>query len=337
MWARWVLGGMAAGFGWAVLELAGAAYERGSGYPEWSSLRADRAGTKVLHDSLRKLPGWRVERHFASNAKIPAMPGTVLLFNQEPEELERLTGTVERLTAGGARVVVGVPEQQRFVGKGERREAPAREWLGLRWTPRRTGEYIGGRYRETTRWEWEGVGDGTWWSGAGYAERTLGQGSVVVLDGGELRSGALREQRNGTRLLRLLGPERRVTFVESALGVKEPGGIMTLVRRAGWTPALLLLVAAAGLHLWRSVTPLLPEREDRTRREEPGGGAAAMAQLLRKHVGRGELLATCRREWKRAGGLLPRWQRQREWEAGTGGVVEEYRRMQEFVRERPEL
>ena len=89
--------------------------------------------------------------------------------------------------------------------------------------------------------------------------------------------------------------------------------------------------------MWRSVTPLLPEREDRTRREEPGGGAAAMAQLLRKHVGRGELLATCRREWKRAGGLLPRWQRQREWEAGTGGVVEEYRRMQEFVRERPEL
>jgi hypothetical protein len=112
---------------------------------------------------------------------------------------------------------------------------------------------------------------------------------------------------------------------------------MTLVRRAGWTPSLLLLVAAAGLYLWRSVTPLLPEREDRTRREEPGGGAAAMAQLLRKHVGRGELLATCRREWKRAGGLLPRWQRQREWEAGTGGVVEEYRRMQEFVRERPEL
>jgi hypothetical protein len=62
-----------------------------------------------------------------------------------------------------------------------------------------------------------------------------------------------------------------------------------------------------------------------------------MAQLLRKHVGPGELLATCRQEWSRAEGLLPRWQRERKWAVGTGGGVEEYRRMQELVREKPEL
>jgi hypothetical protein len=327
---------LALGFGWAILDLAGAAYERGDVYPPWSSLRADAAGTKLLHDSLRKLAGWRVERHFGPDTKIPAAPGAVLFLRQEPRELKSLTKTVERLAAGGARVVVGVPEQRLRLRKGQKTETEAVEWLGLRFEPHSAGSYEGERFAETTRWEFVGK-DPAWKVAGTQAERALGQGSVVLFPGEELQNEALREGPDGKRLLRLLGPGRRVMFVESALGVSEKGGIVSLMRRAGWGPAVLLLLVATALYLWRSLTPVLPEREDAVTREEPGGGAAAMAQLLRKHVAPRELLATCHSEWKRAAGVLPRWQRQRPLPAATDDPVEAYRRMQECVREKPSL
>lgn len=336
MWARVALGLLAAGFGWALLDLAGAAYERGDVYPPWSSLRADAAGTKLLHDSLGKLPGWRVERHFGADARIPAEAGAVLFLNQDPRGLKNLTKTAERLAAGGARIVVGVPERRATLRKGQKTESEAQEWLGIRFEPQSSGEYVGQRFLETTTWQYV-VKDPAWKLGDRYAERTLGKGSIVVLSGEEWQSGTLREKANGERLLRLLGPARRVTFVESALGVAEKGGIVSLMRRAGWGPAVLLLLVATALYLWRSLTPVLPERADAETRAEPGGGAAAMAQLLRKHVAPGELLATCQAEWKRAAGLLPRWQRQRELPDGTGDPVAAYRRMQESVREKPSI
>lgn len=336
MWARVALGVLAVGFGWAILDLAGAAYERGDVYPAWSSLRSDAEGTKLLHDSLRKLAGWRVERHFGVDAKIPAEAGAVLFLGQDPRALKNLTTTAERLARGGARVVVGVPARRSTLRKGQKTERDSQEWLGLRFEPQSAGEYVGERFFETTTWQ-PVVKDTAWKLGDRYVERPLGQGSVVVLSGEEWQSGVLREGPNGERLLRLLGPSRRVTFVESALGVSERGGIVSLMRRAGWGPAVLLLLLATALYLWRSLTPVLPERPDSVTRVEPGGGAAAMAQLLRKHVAPSELLATCQAEWKRAAGLLPRWQRQRELPVGPGDPVEAYRRMQESVREKPSL
>ncbi len=336
MWARVALGLLVVGFGWALLDLAGAAYERGDVYPAWSSLRADGSGTKLLHDSLRKLPSWRVDRHFGVESKIPAEAGAVLFLNQAPGALKNLTKTVERLAGGGARVVVGIPSRRISLRKGQKVETDTLEWLGLRFEPQSAGEYVGQRYLETTNWQYV-VKDTAWKLGDRYAERALGKGSVVVFGGEELQSATLRERPNGERLLRLFGPARRVTFVESALGVSEQGGIVSLMRRAGWGPAVLLLLVATALYLWRSLVPVLPERADAVTRTEPGGGAAAMAQLLRKHVAPGELLATCQAEWKRAAGLLPRWQRQRELPMAPGDPVEAYRRMQESVREKPSL
>lgn len=336
MWARVALGILAVGFGWAILDLAGAAYERGNVYPPWSSLRADAEGTKLLHDSLRRLPGWRVERHFTAESRIAAEPGAVLFLRQDPRGLKGLTKTVERLTAGGARVVVGVPEQQLRLRKGQKVETEPVEWLGIRFEPQSSGSYENERFVETTHWQFV-VKDAAWKVEPNTAERAMGKGSVVLFDGQEWQNGTLRDKRNGQRLLQILGPTRRVTFVESALGVSEKGGIVSLIRRAGWGPAVLLLLLATALYLWRSLTPVLPEREDAVTREEPGGGAAAMAQLLRKHVAPGDLAATCQTEWKRAAGVLPRWQRQRELPAGTGDPVEAYRRMQDCVREKPSL
>ncbi len=335
MWAKLAFATLLLVFGWSLLDLADAAYERGEAYPPWSSLRADAEGSKLLHDSLQKLPTWTVRRHFTPEAKLPAEPAVILFLNQRPETLAKLTPTVDRLTAGGARVLIGIPEQRKTLRKGNHTDAEAKDWLGLHFEPQASGELIAGRFEERTAWKLLAQ-DPAWKRSDGLAELPRGPGSILVLTGLELRNDKLRQAPSGDRLLRLLGPSHRVIFAESTLGVADQGGIVNLIRRAGWGPAALLLLAAAALYLWRAATPLLPERADAILRDEPGGGATALAQLLRKHVPPSDLLATCLEEWKKAAGLVPRWQTRRTAEL-SGPPVAAYRKMQQLLRQKPTL
>ena len=339
MWAKLAFAALLLTFGWSLLDLADAAFERGDAYPPWSSLRADANGTKLLHDSFRKLPGWTVRRHFTPEARLPAEPAVILFLGQSPATLKKLTTTVERLTAGGARVLIGLPEHRQTLRKGKTSDTEAADWLGLRLEPQSSGVMVEERFFERTDWNLIPQ-DPAWKLTDGFAERPRGQGSILVVTGDELRNDKLRQSPNGDRLLRLLGPSHRVIFAESTLGVADQGGIVSLLRRAGWGPAALLLLAAAALYLWRAATPLLPERPDSILREEPGGGAAALSQLLRKHVPPGDLLATCLEEWKKAAGLLPRWQNNRKTELSGPPAVNTaaaYRKMQQLLREKPTL
>ncbi len=335
MWAKLAFAALLLVFGWSLLDLADAAYERGNAYPQWSSLRADADGTKLLHDSLRKLPNWTVLRHFTPEAKLPAEPAVILFLHQTPDSLDKLSPTVDRLTAGGARVVIGIPEQRKTLRKGNKTDNEAKDWLGLHFEPQASGELIAERFEERTTWKLLPK-DPAWKLSDGFAERPRGPGSILVLTGNELRNDRLRQSPSGARLLRLFGPSHRVIFAESTLGVADQGGIVSLLRRAGWGPAALLLLAAAALYLWRAATPLLPERADIILREEPGGGATALAQLLRKHVPPADLLATCLAEWKKAAGLLPHWQTRRTAEL-SGPPLAAYRKMQQILREKPTL
>jgi len=335
VWAKLAFAALLLIFGWSLLHLADVAYERGEAYPAGSSLRADSNGTKLLHDSLRKLPNWTVLRHFQPEAKLPAEPGVILFLGQSPASLKKLTATVNRLTAGGARVLIALPEQSQTLRKSKNSDAEATDWLGLRLEPQSSGALVEERFFESTNWKLLPQ-DPAWKLIEGYAERPRGPGSILVLTGNELRNSNLRQSPSGDRLLRLLGPSHRVIFAESTLGVADQGGIVNLLRRAGWGPAALLLLLAAALYLWRAAVPLLPERADAILREEPGGGAAALSQLLRKHVPPADLLATCLAEWQKAAGLLPRWQSNRKTEL-SGPPVAAYRKMQQLLREKPTL
>src|SRR5690242_16610719 len=50
-------------------------FAAGDVYPEYSSMRTDPRGTKVLYESLRQLPGLRVQRNFQPLDLNP-LPGT---------------------------------------------------------------------------------------------------------------------------------------------------------------------------------------------------------------------------------------------------------------------
>lgn len=88
-------------------------------------------------------------------------------------------------------------------------------------------------------------------------ERRLGKGSLVLMSAGYLLSNeAQREDRHAELLTWLIGDKSRVIFEESHLGVKEPRGIMTLIRELGLEGIVIGGILLFGLFAWQRLRPL---------------------------------------------------------------------------------
>jgi len=140
-------------------------------------------------------------------------------------------------------------------------------------------------------------------------EKTVGRGSIVLMaDAYCLSNEAMQRDRATALLSYLVGDYRRVSFVESVLGVLEDNGVGFLARRYGLGGALALCVLLAALYAWRRLVAFLPVIElDASSGElalayEP---AAGFTGLLRRSLGAAEILPACVAEWhktRRSGG-----------------------------------
>lgn len=113
--------GLAAAFFAGVIGLFNREFASGELYPEFSSMRADRMGTKLLYDSLGKLPGIEVERNFLPVEFWPRDEVTVLLLGVNPLQVDwdesRFLRQVEEIATRGNRLVVALyedPDQPRL-------------------------------------------------------------------------------------------------------------------------------------------------------------------------------------------------------------------------------
>jgi len=138
--------------------------------------------------------------------------------------------------------------------------------------------------------------------GAVAVERTFGKGTIVlVADTFPLSNEGLREARDAGLIARIAGSATRITFDEDHFGVSETGSVTKLMRQYRLQGAVAILIVAAALFLWRSVSSLLP----------PRGGALASSQgaiagrdsleglaaLLHRGVPEKQLLDVCFAEW----------------------------------------
>src|SRR5580658_7522137 len=98
--------------GLALLFLAGlialfnADFAGGEVYPEYSTLRADPSGAKLLFDSLSRLPGITVARNFMPLLNLAANGSTVVMLGLHDPDLDE----IEKLAKSGARVVAALRE-----------------------------------------------------------------------------------------------------------------------------------------------------------------------------------------------------------------------------------
>lgn len=258
-------------------------------YPEFSTMRSDPAGAKVLFLSLERLAAAPVERNYEPWRQLRPAPARYVFLGASPLLLQDRKDLDKLLSAGGSVLIALRPPTANAALRTEK--------LG---------------FLRATRTELELKGS-AWQCLDGSPDRCklAAQGRLLLLaDGSPLRNGALRGARQTGLLTRLFPPGVPVVFDESHLGVIESGGVGVLLRRYRLFPAIAALLAAALLFVWRSSVSVLPEREPVSPDMTPQP-AASLRTLLAQRVPERKLLETLAEEWKRALPLLPSWQRGR--------------------------
>jgi len=136
-------------------------------------------------------------------------------------------------------------------------------------------------------------------------ERRLGRGSVVLLtDSWHFTNEALRDDRQSAWLAWLVGPQRRVIFDETHLGISESPGVAALARRYRLHGVFAALIVLAGLFIWRNSTSFPPAEPEPARAADsavPGREAAAgFVSLLRRNLPVSGLAEVCFAEWRKS-------------------------------------
>jgi hypothetical protein len=262
---------------------------QGDVYPEFSTLRSDPLGAKVLFLSLEALAAAPVARNYEPWRQLRPAAVRYVFLGASPLLLQDRKD-LDKLLAGGGQVLVALrPPTGRAALRTEK--------LG---------------FLQVTRTELELKGD-AWRCLDGSRERCrlAAQDRLWLLaDTSPLRNGDLHDARQTELLVRLFPPALPLVFDESHLGVVESGGVGVLLRRYRLFPAIAALLAAALLFVWRSSVPVLPERDPVSPDMTPQP-AASLRTLLAQRVPERKLLETLVAEWKRALPLLPSWHRAR--------------------------
>jgi hypothetical protein len=280
---------LAALFLGGLVALFTADFAGGEVYPEYSTLRADPDGAKLLFESLTRLPGLTVTRNFMPLQNLAANGSTAVLLGLrelDPAELEKLAKR-------GSRVVAALREDWRPEPKesGEifkqwqvriavdlEKDHTDRLYFSQAegWRPmERSGEKLLAIER--------GFGDGTVVLLA--ASSAFSNESAVALD-------------RLPQVTAALGANSRIVFDESHLGIAESGSVVGLARRFRMMGLAAGLAIVAALFIWRNASSFPVRQASRPVSSLTGRtSASGLLTLLRKNLTPRELTAACWQEW----------------------------------------
>jgi hypothetical protein len=272
-----------------LIALFNADFASGEVYPEYSTLRADPSGTKLLFDSLARLPGVTVVRNFMPLQNLAANGTTVVLLGLNDPDLDM----IEKLAKSGARVVAALREDW----KPDDKESAAilKQWQVMLAVDPEKGHANHLYFSHADAW--------TPMERAGTKlvaiERPFGKGTVALLAGSSdfSNQSAAAEDRI-EQVAAALGANSRIVFDESHLGIAESGSVVGLARRFRMMGLAAGLGICAALFIWRNASAF-PVRQASWPVAALTGrtSASGLLTLLRKHVSPRELTAACWREW----------------------------------------
>jgi hypothetical protein len=279
---------LAALFLTGLVALFNADFAGGEVYPEYSTLRADPEGSKLLFESLTHLPGLTVTRNFLPVQSLAANESTVVLLGLH--ELD--PDVMEKLAKRGNRVVAALREDW----KPEPKESGE---IFKQWQVRIAVDTEKGRadrlyFSQAQGWRaMERAGEKLI-----AIERDFDHGTVALLAGSSDFS-----NESAVALDRLpqvtaaLGASSRIVFDESHLGIAESGSVVGLARRFRMMGLAAGLAIVAALFIWRNSTSF-PVRQASGPVALPGRtSASGLLTLLRKNLTPRELTAACWQEW----------------------------------------
>lgn len=286
-------------FAAGIVHLANQELAGGSVYPEYSSLRADPDGCKLLFDALARLPGLSVERNLLPLSGLQVKHAVVFFigadpraFDTEGSDLTRL----ETLARTGNRVVVTF----RYERSLSRLEMPRIEKA---WDVRVATDKSGPRFHPfffLASKGWEPVRQ----AGAKILamERAFSDGSIMLTaESGGWANDSVLFGRDPALISRAVGDYGRVVFDESHLGIAESGAVVGLARRFHLMGFAAGLAVCALLFLWKKTLGYPPPAPAPAAARAGITAQAALATLLRRHIPAKELAATCWRAWLETG------------------------------------
>jgi hypothetical protein len=285
---------LAAGFTWGVLHILGAQFSTGDLYPEYSSLRSDPEGCKLLFDTLSRIPGISVGRNYAPLGYLDEAPGAVLLLGIGVTSADRdFIQQTQELARRGNRVVAAMASEDT---EQPAEHGPLEELWHIRLAvDPKPGSAHPLSFARADGWEIrqrEG-------SRILAVERAFGMGRVLLLaesavfSNESLISGGRLEQISET-----LGPVMRVTFDEAHFGIAESGSVVALIRRFRLTGLVFGLAIVLALLLWKNTSAFPPRGEAHDPQGYTGRTSSeGLMALLQRHVRPKDLVQTCWEEW----------------------------------------
>jgi len=281
---------IAVGFVWGVLHLFGLKFTEGDVYPEYSSLRSDPSGVKLLYDSLARIPGLTASRNYLPLGSLSGEHATLVLLGLQAAALAEHAAALQILAGRGNRVVAGMAGQS-----GVRPEALETSWqirLGTdaaRQSVHRLWFVDAGGWRVLER-----IGPKIL-----AIERDFGSGSVVLLaESSDFTNQSTIAADRLDRVIEILGDNPDLIFDENHLGIAESGSVVSLARQfrlSGFAMGFAILMA---LWLWRA-SSAFPPPAPAADRVSLGGRTShsGLLTLLRRNVAGRDLLRICWEQW----------------------------------------
>ena len=285
---------LGAAFALVAIRLFDIQFATGDVFPEYSSLRSDPQGSKLLFDGLAGIKAVQVERNFLPLEYLPGGGASILVLGVDPEKLNELYVPLGRAAAGGDRVVIALNLKPGITPKAVK--SLDSEWH-LKLQSDTDKEHVH-RYYFADSPDWRVL------DRAGpkvlAVERDLKKGTVAFFaESGDFDNESTLAGDRLRLVLAAIGGNARIVFDEQHLGISAGGSVMEMARRFRLTGLMLGLALVAALFFWRNAAGFPPQSP------EPGPGdflagrtaQAGLLTLLRRYVPPGELAAACWQEW----------------------------------------
>lgn len=287
-----------AGFTAGAMYLFGVQFAAGDVYPEYSSLRTDQKGTKLLFDSLTRVPGVTATRNYLPLDVLNENAAAVFLlgidahsFGEDDDTLQR----IERLARRGHRVIVAMAAPVEHTGIMAL--ALDRKWH-VRFGVDSTRKHVHRLYfTEAKDWNvLDRVGEKIL-----ALDRDFGRGSIVLFaESGDFTNAVTAATDRLELVSMAIGASSRIVFDEQHLGIADSGSFVGLARRFRLTGLALGLGICAALFLWSSASGFPPPVGVVDLPLSGRTSHAGLLTLLRRHIPAGQLTATCWQEWLNA-------------------------------------
>ncbi len=285
-----------AGFLVGILYLFGVQFAAGDVYPEYSSLRTDPGGVKLLFDALARTPGVAAARNYAPLDILNESGAAILILGVAADKFtadSQMQLRCERLASRGNRVIVAMAREPE--GNGPKIGSLYRNW-DVKFAVDSNRKHVHRLYFAVAK-DWNVLDRAGEKSLA--IERPFGKGSIVLAaESDDFANGTTAAADRLALVSAAIGPCSRVVFDEQHFGISESGSIVGLARRFRLTGFALGLAICAALFLWRNASGFPPPAPSETADRLSGRTAhAGLLTLLRRHLPRAELVNLCWQEW----------------------------------------